>query len=408
MKLYYLTLLTYLNAYLSCIEPTYKSIFPYFSFEIRCKTLKDSAKTTSLPDKRSLRYFWVKAVAIKRIQHSFLFDNYFGNPKEPFNCKPWNYNKRLMNALPLRSCLETIKISDDTLPFLSSKNNSEKLIKKLQQGLYRNKQIEMDFTGIKDLLAIKLKPPHHNDNYCDFNERMEKFGHREKILNINKQLPAVSVHLQRKYNDTRTWICSIWKQHHNTAAVINQKNYLEDSSIFVRTAVVFVILLIDHLFVCLIFIYLKYQLLKKQRNQLTKSTFELNDASKKPHTLILKDSIASRILQHLEDFEKNKEFLSEGIHLNNLAQRWHTNRNYLSNCVNTYKEKSFIDYINDLRIKYFIENLKENHKRFRCLTIAAIGQELGFSSARSFSKAFVKVMHMPLSQYLARFTQEME
>lgn len=370
--------------------------------------MKDSAKTTSLPDKRSLRYLWVKAVTIKRIQHSFLFDNYFGNYKEQFNSKPWNYNKRLMKALPLRSCLETIKISDNTLPFLSPQNNSVKLIKKLQKGLYRNKQIEMDFTGIKDLLATKLKHPHHYDNYSHFNDQLEKNGNGEKILNINKQLPAVSVHLERKYNDTRTRISSIWKQHQTTVDVINQEKHLKDSSTFVRTAIVFVLLLIDHLFVCLIFIYLKYQLLKKQRNKLAISTLELSDASKKPHTLTLKESIVSKILQHLENFEKNKEFLSQGIHLNNLAERWHTNRNYLSNCINTYKEKSFIDYVNDLRIKHFIDNLQENHKRFRCLTIAAIGQELGFSSARSFSKAFVKVMHIPLSQYLARFTQEME
>ncbi len=404
MKIYYLTLLTYLNAYLSCIEPTYESIFRHFSFEIRCKTMKDSTKTTSLSNKRSFRYLWVKAEAIKRIQHSFVFDTYFGNPKKQFNCKQWNYNKSLINALPLRSCLVTITIKDNRLSFVSPKHTSAKLIKKLPKGLYRNKQIEMGFKDIKNLLAYKLKHPHHNNHYSDFKDQMEKSWHREKILNINKQLPAVSGHLQRKYDNLRTWISLIWKQHHNPVAILNHKNCLEDSSTLVKTTIVFVILLIDHLFVCLIFIYLKYQLLKKQRNKLAISTLELSDATKKP--LTLKDSIVSKILQHLEDFEKNKEFLSEGIHLNNLAQRWHTNRNYLSNCINTYKEKSFIDYVNDLRIKYFIEHLKENHKRFRCLTIAAIGQELGFSSARSFSKAFVKVMHMPLSQYLSRFTKE--
>lgn len=384
MNLFYFILLTYLNAYLSAIKPTYKSIFIHFSIEIRYKTMKDSTKTTSLPEKRSLRDPCVKAVATQRIQNSFLLDNYFGNPKKQFTCTQWNYNKSL----------------------ISTQNNSARLIKNLQKDLYRNKQIEMSVKDFKDQLANKLKYLHHNDNYSDVNNQIKKRGDGEKILNINKLLPAVSVHLERKYHDIRTWISSIWKQHHNTLDVINQKNNTEDSTTFIRTIVIFVILIINYLFVCLIFIYLKYQLLKKQRKELEISALKIKDHSKKTNTLNIKDSILKEILQRLEDFENNKEFLSENIHLNNLAERWHTNRNYLSNCINTYKEKSFIDYVNDLRIKHFIENLKENHKRFRCLKIAAIGQELGFSSARSFSKAFVKVMNIPLSQYLAQFAQE--
>jgi AraC-like DNA-binding protein len=61
--------------------------------------------------------------------------------------------------------------------------------------------------------------------------------------------------------------------------------------------------------------------------------------------------------------------------------------------------KNFSHYINDLRIDFAIEELKEN-STFRKYTIKAIANECGFKSAESFSKSFYKTYGIYPSFYL--------
>ena len=62
---------------------------------------------------------------------------------------------------------------------------------------------------------------------------------------------------------------------------------------------------------------------------------------------------------------------------------------YVSKIVNTHKGKSFIQYINDLRIEYAIIQLQKNNK-LQKYTINALALEFGFNNAESFSTAFHK------------------
>lgn len=105
------------------------------------------------------------------------------------------------------------------------------------------------------------------------------------------------------------------------------------------------------------------------------------------------------LLEHLEVFEKEQLFLEKNISLDFLAKKWKTNRNYLSNCINTYKEKRFNDYINTLRINFLLKNLEHNPK-WRCLKTDVVADMLGFTNVRSFSDAFTKVTGRTLSCYL--------
>lgn len=103
----------------------------------------------------------------------------------------------------------------------------------------------------------------------------------------------------------------------------------------------------------------------------------------------LSDEIISIIMKELEVFEKNTDFLNSKINLQLLADRLDTNTSYLSKVINQYKKNSFTNYVNQLRIKYAIEKLK-NDTLWRKYTIKAIAQEVGFKNAESFSKAFFK------------------
>ena len=111
------------------------------------------------------------------------------------------------------------------------------------------------------------------------------------------------------------------------------------------------------------------------------------------------------IMKGLEAFEKNTDFLSSKINLQLLADRLDTNTSYLSKVINQYKRNSFSSYINQLRIEYAVEKLK-NDVLWRKYTIKAIAQEVGFKNAESFSKAFYKFTGIKPSYFIKELEKQ--
>jgi AraC-like DNA-binding protein len=99
--------------------------------------------------------------------------------------------------------------------------------------------------------------------------------------------------------------------------------------------------------------------------------------------------LVNNILKLLGIFEESKGFLRSNITIQTLADEFDTNGKYLSKIVNEYKKNSFVQYINDLRIEYAINILRDDQK-FRKYTLQALSSEFGFNSPESFSKAFLK------------------
>jgi AraC-like DNA-binding protein len=82
-----------------------------------------------------------------------------------------------------------------------------------------------------------------------------------------------------------------------------------------------------------------------------------------------------------------------------LSEDFETNSKYLSKIVNVYKNKTFINYINDLRIDYAVINLQES-KTARKYTLQALAFEYGFNTTESFSKAFSKKTGLKPSYFI--------
>lgn len=101
------------------------------------------------------------------------------------------------------------------------------------------------------------------------------------------------------------------------------------------------------------------------------------------------EELVNQILEKLNRFESNRGYLESNITIQTLSTTFETNTKYVSKIVNVYKGKSFIQYINDLRIEYTISQLQENNK-LRKYTIQALALEFGFNNAESFSTAFYK------------------
>jgi AraC-like DNA-binding protein len=123
------------------------------------------------------------------------------------------------------------------------------------------------------------------------------------------------------------------------------------------------------------------------------------DKTKEKKSLDISQEIVSEILEGLQKFEKEKQFLSHNITLSILAKELKTNNNYLSKVINHYKKLSFSNYLNLLRVNYFID-LAKRDPNIRKFTIKAIANEVGFSNSESFSKAFYKHKGIKPSYFL--------
>ncbi len=121
------------------------------------------------------------------------------------------------------------------------------------------------------------------------------------------------------------------------------------------------------------------------------------DLSKKE--LKVPEKHATYILNKLEEFERDHKYLTIGTSIQSLADDMETNIKYLSQVINHYKSKSFTSYLNELRITYAVEELK-NNKTLRKFTIKAIAQEMGYKNAETFSNAFYKYVKIKPSYFI--------
>lgn len=107
-------------------------------------------------------------------------------------------------------------------------------------------------------------------------------------------------------------------------------------------------------------------------------------------TTILKES-ENQILLGLQKFESSKRFISKDMSLGMLAAQLNTNTKYLSEIINRNKEKNFNSYINELRINYITEKIK-NEPAYLNYKVSYLAEECGFASHSTFTTVFKSVV----------------
>ncbi len=135
-------------------------------------------------------------------------------------------------------------------------------------------------------------------------------------------------------------------------------------------------------------------------HQETKSTPDHN-TSNTPKLLLdgIDETTITTILHKLDQFEKKKGFLQKDITLAILAKKCATNTKYLPKIIHIHKDKSFVNYINNLRVDYILKELREN-TILQKYTIKTISEEAGFNTAESFARAFKNKTGIRPSYYI--------
>lgn len=117
------------------------------------------------------------------------------------------------------------------------------------------------------------------------------------------------------------------------------------------------------------------------------------------------DETEQRILAKLDKFEKETKFTKKSVSLTYLALYCDTNTKYLSQVINTHKNKDFNNYINELRVNYIIKKLKDE-PIYRKYKIATLADEAGFSSQNKLSTVFKKVTSISPSVFIKYLEDE--
>lgn len=125
------------------------------------------------------------------------------------------------------------------------------------------------------------------------------------------------------------------------------------------------------------------ELIKPSGNPISKSPLSSHEK------LDVNPAIVESIIKKLDEFENKRGYLKKDLNANKLASNCNTNSKYLSKVINHHKQKSIVTYINDLRIDYLVERLK-NESLLRNYTNGALADEAGFSTAQHFTSTFKK------------------
>lgn len=243
-------------------------------------------------------------------------------------------------------------------------------------------------------LANKAKEEHKFD---------EKFYYLKKIISNNSllydQYKQLSSMIYKEY-DNKKLLLSIQESEKSLAQQHKTQHYVE----WIASIIIGIVILL-----------IGFGSYKKQQYQRkTKASVPLlngfsdsfvAETPQKNTAITNKNPINERvtlyILQQLERFESNRDYLKKNITLTYLATKFKTNPKYISSVIKSHKHKEFIQYLNELRFEYLTTMLAIN--KYRHYTIEALAGELGFSSAKGFGQAFYKSKGIKVADFIKEF-----
>ncbi|ASW74369.1 hypothetical protein IQ37_04705 [Chryseobacterium piperi] len=266
------------------------------------------------------------------------------------------------------------------------------------------------------VISTKSLTSELRDAYPILIDYFKKNGDKEKQLFYIEHLLTVDSIL----NKNNLFLSAEIHKNYDTPNLLKEKESLI-SDLNSRSYTLLGIIIVSGLIIiCLLYLYIenrkKVKSYRRKADLLTQvpAISTINEISdpviidveipKEKTKAILSDDKLKQLSIQLEAFENENRFLDKKINLDILSKELNTNRVYLSKSVNELKGQNFPQYLNQLRIEYIVNNLKEN-KILRKHTIAAIADEAGYNNAESFTNAFKKITGT-LPSYFIKALQE--
>lgn len=94
----------------------------------------------------------------------------------------------------------------------------------------------------------------------------------------------------------------------------------------------------------------------------------------------------------------DKLYLDPSVSLVSLAEKLHTNRTYLSNSIHACRKQNFSDFINSLRINYFMELVRREPE----INVKEAAMRSGYNNLQSFYRHFSDIMDMTPKTWMSK------
>lgn len=251
----------------------------------------------------------------------------------------------------------------------------------------------------------KVNEVFENQNYThpDLRESYELLiGYYESKNDKDNQLKYIKqlVKADSVYNQSYKHLIGKIHKEYITKDLLQTQKQLERSLFVQKNKASVISVFAGLLFVISAFVYmLEQKKAKRKAQELIREIETIKQTKVIPSELVkiihksqpIKDETIQKIINKLDAFAEHKKFRNSEISLEKLTKEFKTNPAYLSNVINTYKNKSFSDYINGLRIDFLLSEITNNgNSDFIKFSIEGIAKDLGFNSTSAFSRAFKK------------------
>ncbi len=255
--------------------------------------------------------------------------------------------------------------------------------------------------------------PNNRENYEILINYYKSLGDKDNQLKYIQRLITVDSVLHTNYR----YLMKVVVQNYDTPRLLSEKQKIIDSLETGKKTSHTIIIILAIISLLLLFLWLINRDRQEQYKRRFEELYHKQDSRKNQNTqpvslkektkLAIPEESIKDILNQLVIFENELGFMRSDLSVNFLAKQFGTNSKYLSKIINTYKKKSFNQYINELRIHQSISKLKTDSK-FRNYTIKAIAQEMGFNTTDAFSKAFYKQNGIHPSYFIKELQKQIE
>lgn len=267
-------------------------------------------------------------------------------------------------------------------------------------GMSNEKKAIKNFIKVDSMYVLNKRiTPEFTSGYSYLIEFYKKTGDKENQLKFLNKFMTIDSILQRNYK----YLNKVLVKEYDTPKLLEEKESLIKSLqnnesryfIWILILIVGIAGLSGYQF------YLKklYQkrfeaivhprLVDLQTPNAIKTEDDFKQENKLQESLGIATEVVEQLLEKLAGFELTKGYLEHTITIQKVALQLNTNTKYLSKVINEQKGRTFVHYINDLRITYAVDQLQTQHK-LRNYTMLSLAKEFGFNSAEAFAAAFYK------------------
>ena len=272
---------------------------------------------------------------------------------------------------------------------LGNKKEAVKYFEKLDKEYYKDKNQDPQFRPAYELLI---------EYYASKNNTDKQLEYINKLMSLDKS-----------YEKNYKYLFAKIHKEYDSQKLIDEKNSIENSLKIHQYLTLFVIIIS---IVLISFSTYKYfQMQRKYKERFEQIISKNTEIEKIPVTIVeksetitpkiagLSESTVAYILEQLDIFEKEQQFLDSKITQKLLSEKLGTNPTYLSKIINAYKQKNFSNYLNDLRLEYIVELLKTEHQ-FLEKEIKELANIAGFTNAEAFSDNFQRKFEIKPSYFI--------